>query len=499
MKFYDIGRNYENLIKDNICRVFPRVELIKNDGSSYFFPDSDIISLEITNYKETTGGYANWGDLVLDNRFNRYTPTLHSELTAGCELHIHYAMGNRYNSFYRFSLYADERGFQTFAEGSEKTCKVHLNDYSAFLKDSDKGKDWTGHETLIHGVYCNRATASSSIVHVIADRAGLTVNDIDCCLVEKEVPYVKFTGNVWEELSLLAVAARTHLECTKDMLLTFEASPYDADYEEEDTVSWTLDEDDITSWHSFDLMDQYRNSLRMKWTHYSETGMTELWHYSDGPVMYDGNMEAVYPMGDGSRDIEKYDGYEAVYTVKDDEGKEYPVVKAFDVDSREIFEADIIDSEGSVTAEVYNTTTYPDRALVKLTTDVPTNLKRAVIYGRAIIAEANYAHFIRNQAGINQYGTRAENVNNKYMSDTDTDGSPFYEKWAADTLEEMSRVKSGLFVKTNRPLFHARAGAWMEIDLSGVCGIRVEKGQITSLTLRYKKDAAFETTVTVTA
>ena len=140
-------------------------------------------------------------------------------LTAGCEIHIHYAMGNIYNSFYRFALHVDERGFQTFAEGSDRTCRIHLDDYSAFLKDTDKGKDWTGHETLVHGVYCNRAVPALSLVHVIADRAGLTDNDIDCCLLDKEVPYVKFTGSVWEELSQLATAAKAHLECTKDKVL----------------------------------------------------------------------------------------------------------------------------------------------------------------------------------------------------------------------------------------------------------------------------------------
>ena len=134
-----------------------------------------------------------------------------------------------------------------------------------------------------------------------------------------------------------------------------------------------------------------------------------------------------------------------------------------------------------------------------MSSDVPTNLIQAAIHGRAIIARQNFSHYIRNQSGINQYGTKAENVNNKYMSDTITDGIPFYEKWAGDMLQELSRVRRGLFVKTNRALFHARAGAWMEIDLSEACGIRVEKGEITSLTLRYKKDAAFETTVTVTA
>ena len=499
MRFYDIGLNYENLIKDDICRIFPRVEIVKNDGTSYFINDGDIISLEITNYKEASGGYSNYGELVLDNRLNRYSADIHPELTAGCEIHIHYAMGNIYNSFYRFALHADERGFQTFAEGSDRTCRVHLDDYSAFLKDTDKGKDWTGHETLVHGVYCNRAVPALSLVHVIADRAGLTDNDIDCCLLDKEVPYVKFSGSVWEELSQLATAAKAHLECTKDKVLSFEGSPYDADYENDGTVSWTLDGDDITAWHSFDLMDKYRNSLRMKWTHYSETGITELWHYSDAPVVYDENMRTVYPMGDGSRDIEKYETYEAVYKVKDTDGREFPVVKAFDVDSRETFEANLDDSEGTVTVDVYNTTTYPDRALVKLSSSVPTNLRRAVIYGRAIIAEQNFCCYVRNQSGINQYGTRAENVTNKYMSDTETDGIPFYEKWAGDTLEEMSRVKRGLFIKTNRALFHARAGAWIEIDLSDICGMRIERGQITSLVLRYKKDAAFETAVTVTA
>ena len=92
MKFYDIGLNFENLIKDDICRIFPRVEIVKNDGTSYFINDGDIISLEITNYKEASGGYSNYGELVLDNRLNRYSADIHPELTAGCEIHIHYAI-----------------------------------------------------------------------------------------------------------------------------------------------------------------------------------------------------------------------------------------------------------------------------------------------------------------------------------------------------------------------------------------------------------------------
>lgn len=500
MRFYDIGENNERRLKDETVRVFPRIELCFDDGFSFFIPDSDILECEITSYREKTGGYVNYGFLLLDNSRSRYSPSEHPELKAGIQIHVHYAIQEAANSFYRFSLYAETSGFQCIGDGSTKpVCKVKLIDFSHFLKETDKEKDWMTEEKALDAEYCNKAAPHNSLVHIIAGKAGLTENDIDCDTLKFTVPYVKFTLNVWEELCLLAEACKAHVECTKDKVLTFAYSPYDNDYTAETEASWKLDGDSITDYRIFERADEYKNTIRMKWTHYSKTDRVKLWSYNDEPKVFDSvNRRSVYPFGDGTRDIEKYDSYEAVYTVTDEDGKTYSVVQADEVDDAETFSENISDSENCMEVMNYNTTAKPDRALIRLNAPHPTDLIRCEIWGKAVIAEQNFSNFIRNAAGVANYGTKAENISNKYMSDTAIDGIPFYERWGIDTLEEKSRFRKGMFIKTNQALFHARAGALISIDLVDSCGVYEEKALILELVLRYKKDAAFETSLLLT-
>jgi hypothetical protein len=98
---------------------------------------------------------------------------------------------------------------------------------------------------------------------------------------------------------------------------------------------------------------------------------------------------------------------------------------------------------------------------------------------------------------VENRGTKALNITNKYMSDDELNGRPFYELWAEDTLQELKDVRRGYFIKTNKALFHARAGACIQIELSDACGISEQKALIEELVLRYKKSEAFETAMTV--
>ena len=71
MKFYNIGQTLENLIRDDICRPFVRIEIDRAKTGEYeYLSDSDIEECSITSYTEKTGGIVNCGVLVLSNEFN---------------------------------------------------------------------------------------------------------------------------------------------------------------------------------------------------------------------------------------------------------------------------------------------------------------------------------------------------------------------------------------------------------------------------------------------
>jgi len=498
MKFYNIGQTLENLIRDDICRPFVRIEIDRAKTGEYeYLSDSDIEECSITSYKEKTGGIVNCGVLVLSNEFNQYSPLLNPDLVPGIQFHIWYCMGNNYNSFLRFSLYADDSGFQCYGKGKDKKVLIHLVDYSYYLKQSNKERDWTSDLVVAHSVICDKTNPNESLFHRIAERGGLQDTDIDCAYLPFTLPYVRITENVWSELSLLASAYKAHLECSKDRMITFAHSRYDTDYEEESPIGFTLTDEDVFEYRKFVATDRYKNTLRMKWTKYKEIERTVLWKYHDEPVLYDENIEPYYPFIPRTRDIEKYENYEAPYTYTDPEGKNHTVVYAEDIDTQEDFEANLLYEGSSIDVKKYNTTLHTDKALVQLEASGPVNLRQAIIHGKGIIPQHNYSHFISDVSEVENRGTKALNITNKYMSDDELNGRPFYEMWAEDTLQELKDVRRGYFIKTNKALFHARAGACIQIELSDACGISEQKALIEELVLRYKKSEAFETAMTV--
>lgn len=493
MRFYQVGDALEAAIGDRKARPFVRISF-EAAGADSFIPDGDIIECEMTSFREEAGGIVNRGTLVLADDFGLYTPELHAGLGPGTPVHVWYSFAGAAESFLRFSMYADQSGFQAEATGDgRRICTVRLVDLSARLRKQEMQDDWTGQETAVHCVMCSKAEPSRSLVHVIAARAGLTAADIDCGDLPFSIPYHEIRGSVWDELSEAARAYGAVLECGKEMPLSFAESPYDTTNAYEDRDTCTLEADEMTHYRRFDSYERYADAVRLRFTKYTETGRTELWSYADNPVWYDEAMDAWYPFL-GTRAIEREDDYGASYTARNAEGRICSVVYAEDVDGREAFEKAIETRDGKRLSVLrYDTEASRTSAGVRVAAPAGGALVRKMaIHGKAVIAERNCSVYVRDEEGIKAHGTVSLDCTNRFLSSTPFGGKEQYRVFAERLLAERSVLRHSFFVKTNKALINARAGASMSID-PGSAGGGTVGTHIEEVTLRYRKDAAFET------
>ena len=129
--------------------------------------------------------------------------------------------------FKRFVFYVDDKGIQDIRwEGRKGFVRIGLRDLSARLRKIDEARDWTTSTVFTYSVVSDKRQPEKSLVHGIAGRAGLTINDIDSSTILVTLPFVRLRRNVWVELSSLATAYRCHLECVSDKPLVFANSPY---------------------------------------------------------------------------------------------------------------------------------------------------------------------------------------------------------------------------------------------------------------------------------
>jgi hypothetical protein len=103
---------------------------------------------------------------------------------------------------------------------------IGLRDLSAKLRKTDESRNWSAPAVFTYSVVCDKTQPEKSLVHGIAQRAGLSVTDIDCSTIPVTLPYVKLRKNIWAELSSLVTAYRCHLECAPEKPLVFAHSPY---------------------------------------------------------------------------------------------------------------------------------------------------------------------------------------------------------------------------------------------------------------------------------
>ena len=218
MKFYEIDHALLDAIAAGDKPVRIKIEIqIAGHFESVF--ENDIFEADFFGLKETTGGTSSRGEILLDNSNGIY-----SYLGAGygTQVKVYFSLGEGLPYFQRFIFYVDEKGIQDVkGPGRKRFVLIGLLDLSYKLKKTDENRDWTSPAVYTYSVVCDKSKPEKSLVHNIAQRAGLGVIDIDCSTIPVTLPYVNLTKNIWSELSSLATAYRCHLECAPEKPLVF--------------------------------------------------------------------------------------------------------------------------------------------------------------------------------------------------------------------------------------------------------------------------------------
>ena len=487
MKFYDVDNALQEAVYAGDKPVRVKIE-IEIDGHFQSVFEQDIIEANFYSIKEVAGGVASRGDVLIDNSCGFFSTCGGSG--AGLQVKVSFSIGEGLPFFYRFNFYVDDKGIQEIrGNGRKKFVQLGLRDLSYKLRKSDEARDWTSPIVFSYSVVCDKTMPDKSLVHGIAQRAGLSASDIDCSTIPVSLPYVRLRKNIWSELSSLATAYRCHLECAVEKALVFVNSPYQSEKLEmrSEDYSYTFKGEDIFYLRKTSRADYYRNSIRLKMNMPVSLDKQEIWRYDEAPVFYDELFQAHFPFKFPLvREIE-VSKYEAKYRVVDVDGKVRNVVFADEIDTKEEVENRLDFDGGGFSYSFYDVSSNNDKAILTLQKENDGDLYMASIFGRPIVKDLNRSCFVRDEDHISKYGTAALNVTGAYFSDYEIDGVPQYEDWVRRELAERVKNNREFTVKTHRALFHARVGASVKLKMKN----EELKGMINALSYRYKRDRAF--------
>jgi hypothetical protein len=496
MKFYEIDNALQEAITAADKPVRIKIEIdIGGHFESVF--EQDIIEANFYGLKEAAGGTSARGEILLDNSIGIYA---YSNVRANSQVKVSFSLGEGLPYFHRFNFFIDDKGIQDIkGPGRKRYVRIGLQDLSAKLRKTDEARDWTSPAVFTYSVVCDKTQPQKSLVHGIAQRAGLAVTDIDCSTIPVTLPYVRLKRNVWAELSSLAMAYRCHLECPVEKPLVFAHSPYQTNEElgmGNEECSYTFSGEDIFYLRITEKADFYRNSVRLKVNMPIALERQEIWNYDDPPVLYDEFLQPHYPFKYPlTREIES-GKYETKYKIMDTEGKERNVVFANEIDTKEEAENRLDYDGGGFSYPVYDITTHHDRAILTLQKENDGDLYHACIFGKPIILDLNRSCFMTDVEAVKQFGTVALNITGSYFSDYETDGRFHYEDWVIRELAERLQNKREFTVKTHKALFNARVGASIRLEMRNEkLGM---KGKINAFSFRYKRDKAFIATFRIT-
>jgi hypothetical protein len=487
MKFYEIDNALQEAIAaaDKPVRAQIQIDSTgKGDFESVF--EQDIVEADFWGLKEAAGGTSARGEALLDNSQGIYAYT---GAGPGTQVKISFSLGEGLPWFERFVLYVDDNGIQDIrGPGRKRLVRLGLRDLSAKLRKTDEARDWTAPAIFTYSVICDKTQPEKSLVHGIAQRAGLSVNDIDCSTIPATLPYVRLRKDTWAELSDLAKTYRCHLECAPEKPLVFAHSPYQSEPLEDDDYSHTFAGENIFYLRKTDRAELYRNTVRLKMNLPVVLEKQEIWRYDEPPVLYNELLQPHYPFKSPLvREIEA-GNHEGRYRIIDGNSKERAVVYADDIDTKEEAESRLEYEGGPFSYSAYDITTHTDRAILALHKEADGDLHKAAIHGRPIVLDINRSCFLRDDAGIAAHGTAALNVTGPYFSDYEIDGKHQYEDWVMRELAERTQNRREFTVKTHRGLFNARIGAKVRIATKS----ELLRGTINAFTFRYRKDEAFQ-------
>ena len=492
MKFYEIDNALQEAVTAADKPVRLKIEIdLDGDFQSVF--ETDIIEANFYSIKEAAGGVSSRGEVLIDNTCGFFSTC--GGYGSGLQVRVSFSVGDGLPYFQRFIFFIDEKGIQDIkGSGRKKIVRLDLRDLSWKLKKTDEARDWTSPAVFTYSVVCDKTQPEKSLVHGIAKRAGLAVNDIDCSTIPVTLPFVRLRRNIWAELSSMATAYRCHLECAPEKPLVFAHSVYQNEPLSENEYSYTFTGEDIFYLRKIERADYYRNTVRLKVNMPVSLEKQEIWRYDDPPVFYDEQLKPFYPFRNSlERDIENAN-YEAKYKVIDANGKERNVVFADEIDDWQEADDRLEFEGGSFYYSTYDVSTHFDKAIITLKTENDGDLVKAVIYGRPIVLDLNRSCFLRDEEGIAAFGTAALNVTGSYFSDYEIDGVPQYENWVTRELAERIQNKREFSIKTHKAIFYSRVGAKIKINLSN----EDLSGTINALSYRYKRESAFVASFKIT-
>jgi hypothetical protein len=493
MKFYEIDNALVEAIEAGDKPVQVRIQIdFTGDGDFESIFEQDILEADFYGLKEAAGGTSARGEVLLHNPQGIYAYT---GAGPGTKVKVSFSLGDGLPYFERFIFYIDDNGIQDIrGPGRKRFFRLGLRDLSARLRKTDEARDWTAPAVFTYAVICDKTQPGRSLVHGIAQRAGLGVTDIDCSTIPVTLPYVRLKKDIWTELSSLATAYRCHLECAPEKPLVFAHSPYQTEPLHEDDYSYTFTGENIFYLRKTAKAELYRNTVRLKINLPVALEKQEIWRYEEPPILYDDLLQAHYPFKDPLvREIEA-GPYEAHYRIIEPGGKERAVVFADRIDTQAEAENRLEYEGGPLSYSVYDVSTHTDRAILTLHKEADCDLYKAAIYGRPIVLDINRSCFLTDNEGITNYGTAALNVTGSYFSEHDIKGKPQYEDWVSRELAERVQNKREFTVKTHRGLFNARVGAKVRI----LTQRELLQGTVNAFTFRYRKDEAFQSSFHIT-
>jgi hypothetical protein len=494
MNFYDIDNALVEAITAADKPVRIKIEIQVNGHFETVF-EKDIIEANFYSLKEKAGGTTSRAELLIDNPNGIYS---YSSVGYGSQVKISFSIGEGLSYFQRFVFFIDEKGIQNVrGSGRKRYILIGLRDLSYKLRKTDENRDWSSPAVFTYSIVCDKSKPEKSLVHGIAQRAGLAVNDIDCSTIPVTLPYVELTKNIWSELSNLATAYRCHLECATEKPLVFAHSPYQDGEVSSEQCSYTFKGDEIFYLRKIDKSELYRNTVRLKINMPVVLEKQEIWRYDDNPVFYDEFLQSHYPFRYPLvRKIEA-GKYEARYKVVDENGKERNVIYADKIDTKDEAENRLDYDGGGFSYSHYDIGSYHDRAILTLQKNDDGDLYIASIFGRPIVLDLNRSCYMKDVDEVEANGTVALNVGGTYFSDDIVGGNygtlRHYEDWVIRELQERLQHRREFLVKTHRALFHARVGAMVQIAMSKCQQGWQEQlaGVITAFHWRYRKNEAF--------
>ncbi len=459
MAFFSLDPALEESVASRSDAPVIVIEVADDSGSYIRLPVDAVKEAWMRSYRDSLGGYCAYGRLLFKDAGNLLSGLSGKDR----EIQVYFSSGDCGLYLHRFTLQVRDMGFIRRKVGGVIWITTYVEDAPSRIKRLGALRNWQEKQTVTDLVMSDKSVPSSSLLHLIAARGGVTFQEIDCSTISLTLVYASLSGNPWNELCALASSCRAIIEGGVDFKLLFSGSPYQSDEEAEEIPA--LPADLFHSLSEEDAGELHWNSVRLKWNRPERLANQLLWSYEDAPVVYDEAMIPSWPfLPDGDRAIQDEEvSYEAHFEVRE-EYKRLPVIWADEVQSLEDVEAALVyeaadESEGGLTVTSY--LAERQRALVNVVCGSAGSLFNLSISGRPIVMRSGTACYLSDDEDIAERGLRIRSGDSPYFSDdvVGSDSLSHPEDWVSRELAEGVNRGRRFRGRSEFSLFYVKAGS----------------------------------------